>query len=322
MTQQVETPSEQSWRGISQAVSPKRMTSQGRRRLGSNVLRTTFSLFVIGALAGAGAYLWNGFETPAKTLAPVVKAEPLREVIVLTDGVLTREWALPRLALPEGVTLVAVDLDAAKVALEREAQVRAAVVSRDFPDTLVVTLEERVPVARVMASPASGEVPGLLLLAPDGVVFRGHNYDPAMLGTLPWLDGIRLTRRADDGFDPVGGVDLVADLILAVRQEAPHFARDFQVVSLSDLPRLVVRTPEVRQVVFEAGNYRRQLARLDYILEFHRRQAGAPALERLDLSMEAQVIVKYAGRLPVSWNDSSPNRNLANLPLPNRGLQR
>jgi hypothetical protein len=325
MTQQVETPFAQSWRDIRQSVNPRTMTPHGLRRLGSNVLQMAFSLLFLGGAAGVGAYLWHGYDTPANTLAPVVKAVPLREVVVLTDGVLAKDWVVERLALPEGVALVAIDLDAAKTALEGDGQVRSAVVSRDFPDTLVVTMEERVPVARALAALEPGGKPETLFLARDGTVYRGRNYDTAMVAALPWIDGVRLVRRGA-GFEPVEGMNRVSDLILAVRQDAPHLAAEFRVVSLAGLPRLIVRTPAIREVVFEGGasanTFRQQLARLDYILDDHRRQADAPGIERLDLSIAAQVIVKYARPAvpgPVlSQSNPNPSSNQTN----SRGLKR
>jgi cell division protein FtsQ len=324
MTRQVETPCAQSWRDIPQPVNPRTMTPRGLRRLGSNIVHMAFSLVFLGGAAGAAAWLWQGFDTPAKTLAPVVQAAPLRAVVVLSDGVIARDWVVERLALPQDVALVAVDLDAAKAALERDGQVRSAVVSRDFPDTLVVTIEERVPVARARAVLDPGAGPETLLVARDGTPYTGHGYDPAMVETLPWVDGVRLVR-CGAGFERIEGMDRVSDLVLAVRQNAPHLAAGFRVVSLADLPRLVVRMPAVRAVVFDGGasanTFRQQLARLDYILDEHRRQENAPAIERLDLSIAAQVIVEYARPAGPAAAFSQPNPNSPNRNN-NRGFQR
>lgn len=292
MTAPVETPREQSWREIRQAVNPRTMTTQGRRRLGLNLLRAAGTVFTFTALAAAAVYLGQGAETPAEKLAPAMKAEPLRDVVVLTDGVLTKSWVMERLALPREIALVTVDLAAAKAALEAEEQVRAAVISRSFPDTLVVTLEERVPVARAMAA-LEPRRPEPLFVARDGVVYRGYHYDPAMVEQLPWLDGIRLTRHGP-GFEPVDGMGRVADFLLAAQREAPHLATGFHIISLAEQPRLIVRSKDVPQIVFEPGNYRRQLARLDYIVDFYRQQPDARPFARIDVSIAAQVAVQFA----------------------------
>jgi len=299
MSTEVEHPGAQSWRGISQGVSPRAMSAPGRRRFSMNIVRGAFTVVALAALAAVGVYLVHGFERPAETLAPVVKADPLREIVVLTDGVLTDAWAKEALNLPEGIALMAVDLDAARAALLRTGQVKGVVVARDFPDTLVVTVEERVPVIRIMAAIEPGGLEPLVV-SRDGVVYRPVNNSPAMIHALPWLDGVRLTRQGE-GFAPLSGIGDVSDLLIAVQQEAPHLAPAWRVVSMEEAPRLVVRTREIKQIVFDNVNVRRQLAWLDHILDQESRRAEPRPIERIDLSIAAraqppavpQVVVKY-----------------------------
>lgn len=296
MTHEVETPREHSWREVRQTVNPRAMTKHGRKRLGWTVARNT-ALVLLTSGAAAVAVLWAfgvGFDTSAAKIAPVVKAEPLRDIVVLSDGVLREPWVEERLALPAGIALMAVDLDAAKRRLESAGQVRRAVVAREFPGTLVVTLEERAPVVRVMV-PFDPARPETLLVARDGVVYRGANYDTALINRLPWLDGVRLTRNGNEVL-PLDGIDVVSELLLAGQQEAPHLVRDWQVISLAERPQLIVRTSTVREIVFEPGNYRRQFARLDYLLDLYREQGiGRDSIARLDVSIPSQVVVSFVG---------------------------
>lgn len=297
---EVENPETQSWRAISQSVSPRAMSAPGRRRFSMNIVRGTFIVVALAALAALGAYLVQGFQRPAETLAPVVKAEPLRDIVVLTDGVLDDAWARGVLDFPEGISLMAVDLDATRSALLRTGQVKGVVVARDFPDTLVITVEERVPVIRIMAAMEPGRREPLVV-SRDGVVYRPINNAPAMLNSLPWLDGVRLTRYGE-GFAPLAGIGGISDLLLAVQQEAPHLAAEWRVVSMEEAPRLVVRTRTIKQVVFDTVNVRRQLAWLDHVLDAESRRADPRPIERIDLSIAArsqppavpQVVVKYA----------------------------
>jgi hypothetical protein len=155
-------------------------------------------------------------------------------------------------------------------------------------------VRERFPVVRVRV-PVNPTAPETFVVARDGVVYRGWNYDPALLARLPWLDGVKLTRSGGEIL-PVDGVGRVAELLIAAEQEAPHLARTWQVVSLAEQPRLVVRTAAVREIVFEPGNYRQQFARVDYLLDLYRQQ-GMPrdGIPRLDVSMPSQVVVSFAG---------------------------
>jgi cell division septal protein FtsQ len=295
MNHEVETPQERSWRDVRQSVNPRAMTTHGRRRLGWSVVRTCTLVLVCGGFVAVGL-LWavgGGFDSPTSTIAPVVKAEPLREIVVLTDGVLNEEWVTAWLALPPDIALMAVGLEAARERLESAGQIRHAVVARDFPGTLAVTLEERTPVVRMMV-PLDPRKPEALLVARDGVVYRGANYDQAMLERLPWLDGVRLTRSGEEVL-PIEGMDRVSELLLAGMQDAPHLARTWQIISLVEAPRLIVRTANVREIVFEPANFRRQFARLDYLLDLYREQ-GVPrdGIARLDVSIPSQVVVSFA----------------------------
>ncbi len=107
---------------------------------------------------------------------------------------------------------------------------------------------------------------------------------------LPFLDGVRLVRDSN-GFRPISGINRVSDLLQLTRQEAPHLYRTWKVVSLKDSPRLIVKTKDVSEIVFEPGNFRRQLAKLDYILDYYRKAAGED-MERIDLSFRDQVAVE------------------------------
>ena len=67
------------------------------------------------------------------------------------------------------------------------------------------------------------------------------------------------------------------------------------------MPRLVARMSDGREVVFERGAYRRQLAWLDYILDFYRARPEGPAVARIDLSVGARAGVEHVAQVPVTF---------------------
>jgi len=270
------------WRDIPQEVKPRAMSRGGRRRAMFSGLRT--GIFVV-ALVTCGGLAWLGYETwqeQPHALTRAASLPPVKEIALSTDGVLDDAWIRRTLILPARATLMDLDLQRVHERLLQGGQVQAASLTRRFPATLAVHLTERSPVARIMVQKPGEETPGELLVARDGVVYAGHGYDPAMVGSLVWLDGFRLVRT-EGRIHPIPGMELVADLIAKARNEAPHLYATWKVVSLARLhtdSELEVRSAEVEKIIFGANqDFFRQLAQLDMLLEIAQSQPDRPLRE-------------------------------------------
>src|SRR4051812_17949356 len=226
-------PPGRSWRDIRQEVTSLAMSRKGRRRQLAAWTKG-IALAVLAGGSGWGIYeLAHTWTTDRAKLVTAVHSEQVKDVVVITDGVLNRAWVNGVLALPKTASLMTLELPALRDKLLATGQVRVAVLTRNFPDTLVVTLQERTPVARVQAADSSS-VARLLLVAKDGVVYDGVNYDKTMLAGLPWLDGIRLVK-AGNGFEAIEGMADVSALLSTAQLNAPHLYRDWLIVSLARL---------------------------------------------------------------------------------------
>jgi len=244
--------------------------------------------------AWAGLELYRTWERDPARLREPSPAAPLKQILFATDGVLDQAWMDRTLALPRTTSLMTLDLAALEARLLASGQARSVVLRRRFADnTLVVAVRERTPVARLMVQ-AGGAAPALRLAAADGVVYEGSGYKDAALARLPWLDGVALRRTAKGGFEPIERMDLVARLLGAAEGLLPRQFAGWQVVSLARLAddgEIVVRTREIPEIVFSAGeDYARQLAKLDYIEETLRTH-GAPPVARVNLALGGQVPV-------------------------------
>jgi cell division protein FtsQ len=275
-------PPGRSWRNIRQEVRPA-MSRKGRRRqLAAWAKVTTLSTLVAGSGWGIFeiAHTWS---TDRAALATAVHSELVREVVLITDGVLTKQWVTGVLALPKSASLMALDLPALRAKLLADGQVQVAVLTRNFPDTLVVTLQERTPVARV---------------AKDGTVYDGVNYDKAMLAGLPWLDGIRLIRTGN-GYEPIAGMADVAALLSTAQLQVPHLYRDWLIVSLARLAErdeIVVKAQDVAEIIFSRKrDFYKQVAQLDYVIDASHGLEAGPTLQSVNLSLEGQVPVRLQG---------------------------
>jgi cell division protein FtsQ len=287
------------WRDIPQPVAPRMRTlgREGKKRLAMAIGN------IVGLVLVLGASAWGIFEVvsvwgtnPARITAPT-KGAPIRDFAVRTDGVLDNAWVRRTLDLPKDASLMELDLIDLKRRLEESGQVSKAVIERRFPDVLVVTLQERAPVARVMAR-IGDATPVSFMISRDGMVYSGYGYDRTMVEELPYIDGVKLIREGA-GFARIEGMDSVADLLGTAQASAPALYRSFEVVSLARFAldrTLAVKSTEVEVITFGASqdSFYRQLARLDYILEETRSQNIAGQLKSVNLAIgDKQVPIAF-----------------------------
>jgi len=305
-------PTTRSWRDIPQPVVPRRILGrEGKKRMAMAV-GNIVGLVLLLIAGGWGLFeIINLWETnPTRITAPT-KGAPIRDFAVRTDGVLNKAWVQQTLALPKSASLMELDLVGLKRLLEESGQVSKAVIERRFPDVLVVTLQERTPVARVMARMGDAS-PVAFMVSRDGTVYSGSGYDSGMAEALPFIDGVRLVREGF-GFARIEGMDAVADLLGTAQASAPSLYRSFKVVSLArfNLDRtLTVKSTEVEVITFGASqdSFYRQLARLDYILEEARNQASIGQLKSVNLAIGDKQV-------PVSFDSASAEREQSRAPV-------
>lgn len=269
------------------------MSSEGRRRVAWSGVKTFTVAAVICGIA------WGGYEVGAalrgspKQLSRAMEAVPVKEVVLITDGVLDQPWLLHTLAIPKNASLMELDLYELRAKLLTCAQVRSATLTRNFPSTLSISVSERSPVARIMAQHNGAQQ--VVLVARDGTVFEGIGFDPEMVKTLPWLDGVTLAQQ-EGNYLPIAGMDLVADLLAKAKLEAEHLYRNWEVVSLARLRsdgEIEVRAKNAGRIHFgTTEDFFRQLARLDLLLDKAAAQTDKP-LRDIDLAIGSQVPVTF-----------------------------
>jgi cell division septal protein FtsQ len=64
------------------------------------------------------------------------------------------------------------------------------------------------------------------------------------------------------------------------------------------MPRLTIRSDDVREIILDTSDLTRQLARLDYVLDFYRARSGSQ-IDRIDLSVGHQVAVRLGEESPL-----------------------
>ncbi|MBS0664764.1 MAG: FtsQ-type POTRA domain-containing protein [Verrucomicrobia bacterium] len=302
------------WRDIPQAVSHRAMSTEGKRRA---MLRT---LKIVGTVVSVALLAWGGLEVAEALrdqpgVAPSVPSAPLSELVLVTDGVLDRAWVSRTLAVPRGTSLLSLDLFQLRTRLLASGQVRAATLTKNFPSTLAVNLNERTPVARLQVADGPDDT-RTLLVARDGTVFEGVNYDPKLVETLPWLAGIRLTRQGGV-FQPVANMATVADLLAKAKLEAEHLYADWRSVSLEFLAKdheIKVATRGGQLITFSTNeDYFRQLANLDAILDAAKAHPER-TLRAINLAIGSQVPAAFSPASPADGAPDSPVRPAPAVP--------
>lgn len=288
-------PEPRDWRSIPQEVKPRAMSKSGKKRYVLSIGKLVGGITFIALTTWGAISLVSTIENNPREVAQ----PPVKELVLNTDGVLNREWVVHTLALPKNATLLELDLPRLQDKLMESGQVRTVLFAKQFPATLNITVTERTPVVRVMGQDAGGQRE--LLVARDGVVFRGEGYDSTMTSSLPWLAGVKLTVKAGR-IQPLRGMDLVSDLLTKARFESEHLYNTFRTVNLSRLEsdnEIEVVSPECEGVVFSTKeDYFRQLALLDYIRDSLSPTPESP-LARLDLTNAREGIVPVAFKNPV-----------------------
>ncbi len=304
-------PSTRTWRDIPQPVAQRRILGpEGKKRLTMAIGNIVGLVLVLGAGAWGVYEFVSIWETdPARITAPT-KGVPIRDFAVRTDGVLDKGWVQRTLALPKTASLMELDLVDLKRRLEESGQVSKAVIERRFPDVLVVTLQERTPVARVMAR-IGDAAPVAFMVSRDGMVYSASGYEAEMAEFLPFIDGVRLVREGF-GFERIEGMDAVADLLGTAQASAPELYRSFKIVSLArfGLDRtLAVKSTEVEVITFGSSqdSFYRQLARLDYILQETRNQVNAGQLKSVNLAIGDKQV-------PILFDPAGGGRDASSAP--------
>ena len=301
-------PPSRSWKDIRQGVNPRAMPKEGHRRrmLAGLKFAAVCALVFAGAATAIEVYLtWES--NPARLTDPG-QSLPLKQVVFSSDGVLDHAWLDQTLALPKKASLMNLDLPVLERRLLASGQAQSVVLRRRFADnTLAVAVQEREPVARLMLQ-LTGEPPRLRLVARDGVVYEGVGYEPAVLERLPWLAGVRL-RRSARGFEPIADMERTADLLRAARAMVPDLYSGWKIVSLARFAtdqEITVHSADIPEIVFDVRDeFPRQLARLDYIVDFLRTKA-APPPQRIDLALGGQVPVELQDPTPFKPARAAP----------------
>lgn len=166
---------------------------------------------------------------------------------------LTADEVRAAAAVPTGEPLARVDLDAIRARVEALAVVRAAVVTRHWPDGVTVAIEERVAIATVSVG---GRIRGM---DAEGVLFRDYRRAPT---TLPQV------RTS-----PETGSDALREGALVVAALPDDIAARTDHVQLETVDRITLVLRDGRTVLWGSAEKSEEKAEVLAALLTHRAQS-------------------------------------------------
>ncbi|MDR2807010.1 MAG: FtsQ-type POTRA domain-containing protein [Puniceicoccales bacterium] len=276
----------------------KRMRKSPKFLWGKFLLKiTVYALLSLGLLYGM-ASLWSYLEEPLKAWGKSIYKQPLKRVEFKSDGVLTAQWVKPFLAnLKPGIDLMAIDIFEIKQKLETCAQVKNAIVERQFPKTLKITVEERIPLLRLRLH--DGKSTHEMFIDAEGVVFRGETTGDPKHYTIPFLSGITLKKTKGGYYEKVPNLDKVYQLLHIARTKYWPIYTQIEVVSIENLrqrsapwSKITMRCQCATSIIFKDNDFDEQLKRLDFILNTPRVHDNLP-VERIDLTLGGDAAVRF-----------------------------
>ncbi|MDR1303222.1 MAG: FtsQ-type POTRA domain-containing protein, partial [Puniceicoccales bacterium] len=170
--------------------------------------RVTACGLLLAGIGFGGNFLWLKFQKSVIFWLKSIYKQPLERIVFRSDGVLTPQWVKSFLTdIRKGIDLMDVDIFSVKKKLETCSQVKKVVVQRQFPGTLNIALEERIPVLRLLVR--DGELTREMLIDVDGVAFFGECIPELERRTMPFLSGVVLKKISAGRYENVPALDKI-----------------------------------------------------------------------------------------------------------------
>ena len=286
------------WRDL-KPDSPKRPASKAALRKRFVGVSKSFGVLAVICLFGLVAWWINDQrikEEPLNFFGPGI---PVENILFETDGVLADSWYKNWYGPLRGRSLMDIDIQFLQRQLQNESQIASAKVSRVFPNTLKVEINEHQPILVLRLRKKEGGFQDWMV-AVDGSLYKGIGYSHGSLLMLPSLSidpQFLRPLKSRNGFEKLEDISAVAPLLELAQRKYPEIYRDWKVVSYNS-PRennpgshILICSKKIRSLRFSPKNFSAQMKRLKYLLlepEYLHKQT----IESIDLSHDRSVFAK------------------------------
>ena len=275
--------------------------TERRRRNQKALLYTCEALFLTGLLVVA----WFGVNLFIENFFTKNKNYGVRVVEVNTDGVMTREEALVKTGIHEGLNIFSLNLESAQSALTSIPEIHSARVERILPDTVSISIEARRPVAWV-APADTGADPSTMetacLVDATGVMIKPQGFE-ASYTRLPVVYGVPTEQwRLGDKIE-MPELLVALDLLgLAAERTTPEVK--LRAVDISKSWCLMAWNDPQTRLTFGPDDLPAQLDRLQLIL-LHVGQTSR-RVATVNLIPARNTPVTFVGEAPAAEGATAP----------------
>ncbi len=186
-----------------------------------------------------------------------------------------------------GTPMYNVDLKAIQKNLMSQCYIKEAIVERDLPSTIQLTVTERTPIALV-------NIPDFVYLDEDGVILP-HSISKELFD-LPVLSGVKFTQPTSYGSRIHDAQAMEALQILRgaklVNSDLYHLISEIQMRSDSEM--VFYTAEDGVPIIFGEGNVADKLVRLDAFWNQVIQQRGLQNLLYVDLRYDDQVVARWS----------------------------
>lgn len=218
---------EQSWHNLTKRTTKAVVSPSFKLRRIRKALKIGSIVFLIAVIFGIIIFLVKySAHTTQRSIAS--QTLPIERIEFSTNGVLTNRWLSSVVQLKIGTRLAEADISNIKAQLEAVGQVHFASVERVFPDALRIDIKEYVPIMR-LAVEEPNKKRQLRIISSVGTIYQGIGYNREELRELPFL---RPYLYHGGNYQPLQGIEHVANLLQTCRLKHPSEYKKWQVVSL------------------------------------------------------------------------------------------
>ena len=267
-----------------------------------NVLLALCGLVLVASVLGGVAF---GAKRALNALFFANADYALKTIEVTSDGNLSRETILHTADIGEGQNIFSIDLPKVQEKLGSLPQVEESRIQRILPNKLVISVQERRPVAWVAppdTNSASFNYENAYLLDRRGILLKTKSLAPEYLG-LPLIVGVD-TKNCQAG-QPLGQDEVKAALdLIRASAEILQGRLQFQSIDVSKGYSLVATDKQRASITFSTDEIESQLHRLETVLNYC--DKNNRELQTVNLMAQRNVPVTFMPQsAPATSTDSS-----------------